>query len=382
MEYKDCRVEYEAKEQDGELTFEGLASTHIQGDSHDDQVMPGSFADTLERRFKQDNRIKILYQHQILEPIGIPTHLAEVSKGLEFVARLSKTTRGIETHQLMKDGVIDRMSFGFKTIEHGFITDEEKGRRIRQLHKLELYELSPVTFPSNEEAVISAVKRMEVTSHQAWNDHKCVVRDVSEFKPDTLELLLLEPGVKALVGVPYGMTDKRVQMVRFSKGLWVPRAADHWIADHMDDLALDLTKEAMPFRDLPLAGRETEWNADAAEKRVRDWAGAEAAPNTTYRRAFMRYDGKVCKLQVADVVEGKLVAVPRAVFAVAAALEDMPKAEADAVRSHVESYYAKMRKEWDDSSLVAPWNKSAPAESLTMLGSGLKRILSIAKGER
>ena len=32
------------------------------------------------------------------------------------------------------------------------------------------------------------------------------------------------------------------------------------------------------FQDLPLADRDREWDGDAAEKRVRDWAGLTSAP--------------------------------------------------------------------------------------------------------
>ena len=44
------------------------------------------------------------------------------------------------------------------------------------------------------------------------------------------------------------------------------------------------------YQDLPLAGRDRRWDADAAEKRVREWAGAEDKPNERYRRAFVWYD--------------------------------------------------------------------------------------------
>ena len=41
--------------------------------------------------------------------------------------------------------------------------------------------------------------------------------------------------------------------------------------------------------DLPLAGRERRWDADAAEARVRRWADAESEPNERYRKAFLWY---------------------------------------------------------------------------------------------
>ena len=44
------------------------------------------------------------------------------------------------------------------------------------------------------------------------------------------------------------------------------------------------------FQDLPLADRDHEWDGDAAEKRVRAWAGAEDEPNEKYRDAHVWYD--------------------------------------------------------------------------------------------
>src|SRR3954466_16435194 len=71
------------------------------------------------------------------------------------------------------------------------------------------------------------------------------------------------------------------------------------------------------FQDLPLADRDREWDGAAAEKRVRGWAGAEDGPNAKYRDAHVWYDEAKpdnfgsYKLLVADVVDGRLKAVPR-----------------------------------------------------------------------
>ena len=70
------------------------------------------------------------------------------------------------------------------------------------------------------------------------------------------------------------------------------------------------------FQDLPLADRDHDWDGDAAEKRVREWAGAEDGPNEKYRDAHVWYDADkkdnftAYKLLIADVVDGKLRAVP------------------------------------------------------------------------
>ena len=116
------------------------------------------------------------------------------------------------------------------------------------------------------------------------------------------------------------------------------------------------------FQDLPLADRDREWDGAAAEKRVRAWADAEDDPNEKYRDAHVWYDADAkqnftaYKLLIADVVGGKLVAVPRGVFAAAAVMQgsrggvDLPAKDVDRVKSHLAKYYAKLddTPPWDD----------------------------------
>jgi hypothetical protein len=116
------------------------------------------------------------------------------------------------------------------------------------------------------------------------------------------------------------------------------------------------------FQDLPLTDRDREWDGDAAEKRVRTWAGAEDGPNEKYRDAHVWYDADskdnftAYKLLVADVVEGRLKAVPRGVMAAGNIMQgarggiDIPAKDVDRVKSHLAKYYSKMGDE-------APWQR-------------------------
>jgi hypothetical protein len=119
-----------------------------------------------------------------------------------------------------------------------------------------------------------------------------------------------------------------------------------------------------PFQDLPLADREREWDGDAAETRVRRWADAEDGPNAKYRDAHVWYDADQrdnfgsYKLLVADVIDGRLTAVPRGVMAAGAVMQgarggvDLPEKDIDRVKSHLAKYYAKMND-------TAPWERDS-----------------------
>jgi len=108
------------------------------------------------------------------------------------------------------------------------------------------------------------------------------------------------------------------------------------------------------FQDLPLADRDREWDGGAAEKRVRKWADAQDEPNQKYRDAHVWYDSDnkdnftSYKLLIADVIGGKLEAVPRGVMAAGGIMNgarggvDLPKQDIDRVKSHLAKYYKKM----------------------------------------
>jgi len=113
-------------------------------------------------------------------------------------------------------------------------------------------------------------------------------------------------------------------------------------------------KTVVPFKDLPLGDRERPWDGTAAEGRVREFTNSDNEPSATYRNAFLWFDGEnatnftAYKLQIADIVDGRMVAMPRGIFAAAAALRgarggvDIPEADRAGVIRNVERYYAKM----------------------------------------
>ncbi|ODT06980.1 MAG: primosomal replication protein N [Mesorhizobium sp. SCN 65-20] len=133
--------------------FAGYASVFNVKDRGGDIVMPGAFTKSLQTY--PPARVKLLYQHNTTEPIGVWTKFEEDRRGLKAEGRLIlETAKGREVHALMKAGAVDGLSIGFRTIRDA--VDREKGARL--LHELELREVSIVTFPMNEDATVSSVK--------------------------------------------------------------------------------------------------------------------------------------------------------------------------------------------------------------------------------
>ena len=133
--------------------FEGYASVFNMVDLGRDMVLPGAFRDTLARR--SVTRVKMLWQHEAKEPIGAWISIQEDARGLRVKGRLNlEVARAREVLALMREGTVDGLSIGFRT-EKAF-SDKMSG--VRRLQKIDLWEISVVTFPMLPQARVSSVK--------------------------------------------------------------------------------------------------------------------------------------------------------------------------------------------------------------------------------
>ncbi len=98
------------------------------------------------------------------------------------------------------------------------------------------------------------------------------------------------------------------------------------------------TKAAIAFQDLPLAAKDTPWNAPVARANVDEWA-----QNGESKNAFVWLGER--PIQIADIVDGKLMAVPRAIIVASALVRqgtDLPVDGVPMIREHLDRYYRKM----------------------------------------
>jgi Escherichia/Staphylococcus phage prohead protease len=153
--YKSVGFELEELKSRGDdgWSFTGYASTFGNVDEGGDVVLRGAFSSSLARRVP-----RLLWQHDMHEPIGKVLGLTEDDRGLHGEFKISRTTRGHDAYQLLRDGAIDSMSIGYIPEDQEF--DEKSG--VRQLKSVELLEISLVSIPMNGEARITAVKAARV----------------------------------------------------------------------------------------------------------------------------------------------------------------------------------------------------------------------------
>lgn len=150
-ELKFTALDLKRVEPDG--AFAGYASLFDKEDLGRDVIAPGAFRASLAARGAAG--IKMLFQHDPNEPIGVWDTLREDARGLWARGRLMLDVgRAREVLALMRAGALDGLSIGFRAV--GGRRDARTG--IRRLTKVDLWEISVVTFPLLPEARVAHVK--------------------------------------------------------------------------------------------------------------------------------------------------------------------------------------------------------------------------------
>jgi HK97 family phage prohead protease len=121
------------------LRIAGYASVFGRPDKGGDVVVKGAFAGAAAP-------VPLLWQHKQDEPIGFVERLSEDGRGLRITACIVDGGRGREAAALVKAGAIDGLSFGYR------VKAASPTRNGRRLERLELVEISLVTFPMQGEA--------------------------------------------------------------------------------------------------------------------------------------------------------------------------------------------------------------------------------------
>ena len=133
--------------------FEGYASLFGIADLGGDVVQAGAFRDSLRKR--DPDRVKMLWQHDPAEPIGAWLAMEEDARGLKVKGRLNlEVSRAREILALMREGQVDGLSIGFRTLR----ATQDRKTGLRHLQKIDLWEISLVTFPMLPQARVTQVK--------------------------------------------------------------------------------------------------------------------------------------------------------------------------------------------------------------------------------
>lgn len=131
------------KSLDKTLLINGYAAVYREADLDNDIIMPDAFSAVC--------KTKLLWQHDMKMPIGKCHYVGSDDYGLFIEAELTRTNFTKEIEIMLKNGLIDSFSVGMLIDE----THYENNHRI--ITKARLLEVSLVTFPAQQRAVISMV---------------------------------------------------------------------------------------------------------------------------------------------------------------------------------------------------------------------------------
>jgi hypothetical protein len=151
---KTQTVSFSLKQWKEEGVLKGYASIFDVIDDQNDRVLKGAFRQSLLNARACGMMPKMLWQHDPKELIGAWHVIEEDDKGLYVEGKLLLSLqRASETFDLIKAGVLDSLSIGYRVVES---FKGKKGERL--LNKVDLHEISLVTFPANTHAKLTSYK--------------------------------------------------------------------------------------------------------------------------------------------------------------------------------------------------------------------------------
>lgn len=270
-ERKSFPFELEEKGLDPEArTFQGFASVFGNVDEGGDVIHKGAFKKTLREMTRADgsSRIKVFWIHDFQTPIGRLLEASEVARGklpgsvldrapdatggLWVKGYISQIEEGDKALTLMRDGVMDELSIGYKSLKEE-MEDTDDGR-VRHIHELACMDVSPVPLAMNAAALVTQVKEqdsdMEFKPEETEENIRVPVpgesgkHDGHRIRTITISA---DQGIKAL----YCGECKKVITYIFAKEKgWTMAKAKEWVKEHTGEKAIIVIEAAPPDEDI------------------------------------------------------------------------------------------------------------------------------------
>lgn len=133
--------------------------------TYDEQFQRGAFAQTINRGAL--HRVKLRMLHDKASTNGVAVELREDPAGLIAAMRVSKTQRGDEMIELVRDGAFDQFSVGFRPVKtmwsdmgdvYGSRADNPARSATATRTEVALQEISVVDFAAYDTALIGGVR--------------------------------------------------------------------------------------------------------------------------------------------------------------------------------------------------------------------------------
>ena len=151
------QVEIKSKSEDGKtLHIRAYACAFGNVDSWGDVIDPKACDDFLAG--EDAARMKLCYQHNAHEVIGVITDKGVDAIGMWFEADIIDTATGTDVQKLIQAGAINEFSIGYYADKWRFEKRDGYEFEIRVLEAITIVEVSPVTRAANPKAILLDAK--------------------------------------------------------------------------------------------------------------------------------------------------------------------------------------------------------------------------------
>lgn len=157
--YKEFALRKSAGDEEKDAgTISGYFSTYDrEPDSYGDIIAPGAFTGTIKKREESGHPFPLCWNHDLDQIIGKVDTIEDTDKGPLMTASFFDTPLAQEKREIVKSGVVYQFSFAYD-VEDSEVVELEDGTKANELRKLNLFEVSIVPIPANQNAVMTEVK--------------------------------------------------------------------------------------------------------------------------------------------------------------------------------------------------------------------------------
>ena len=172
-EHKYKSFELKAKEDDAGMIAGFFSTYDEEPDSYGDIIKPGAFTETIAKRKETGHPFPLCFNHDFSAIIGAVDVIEDTEKGPYIEAHFLDTEQAQDVRKMLQSGAIYQFSFAYDVLGAENPTDEQKKKGITNvLTALEVFEISVVTVPANQNAVATEVKSIEPETKQGRRNSK------------------------------------------------------------------------------------------------------------------------------------------------------------------------------------------------------------------
>ena len=162
MDHKYKSFELKAKEDETGM-IAGFFSTYDETpDSYGDIIKPGAFTETIKKREESGHPFPLCFNHDFSQVIGVVDKIEDTEKGPYIEAHFLDTDLAQDVRKMLKSGAIYQFSFAYDVLGWENPSEEQRKAGVWNiLTKLDVFEISVVTVPANQNAVATEVKSLD-----------------------------------------------------------------------------------------------------------------------------------------------------------------------------------------------------------------------------